>query len=635
MVKTPHLLTLLIAAVPLIAQTTADVSLSSEGHLQYSATFGGKTAIVPSPLGIVIGGQPLGQRATIETVTTSGDLRTYTIRQKDSGFTWSLDLRTFPDGLALRYRIPATKPLEVTREYTSFTFPPGTVAHFASALFQYGYIQRYVQVPTDRIRGKILAPPATFVLPNGLYVALTEANLRNFFGCCFEGTAPNTISVMFAECKGGVREHLPIGMPLTFRNTPVRNPAWTAPLPAGRKEIVTPWRVLMLANSLNDLTANGIIAHVADRPDPALFPNNGKEPWIRPGRSLWTWLYEDKEKRLDYDAILGVIHNASKLGYEYTLLDEGWEKWPQRHPEHPDIKGKSLETILTELCAKAAAQKVGIWVWRPAAPRHANDISVLDPKERERFFSMCARAGVKGLKLDFFHRENVPTVALMETLLREAAKHRLMVVFHGVNKPTGDSITYPNLMAKEAVSGLEGVGWAEKNMARWDIHDATLPFTRWLAGPADYTPVNFRRCCPTTLTFGHQTATAVLFTSPMLILGAEGEDLLKAPADRLFRDIPVTWDESRVLPPSKIGDCAIIARRHGRDWWLAAVGTTPRTLSPDLSFLGEGTWQMTTLEDDAPNRKRLRSTSTEVTAASKPIFPLLKGGGVLLRFTEK
>ena len=159
--------------------------------------------------------------------------------------------------------------------------------------------------------------------------------------------------------------------------------------------------------------------------------------------------------------------------------------------------------------------------------------------------------GVKGLKIDFFHTENLFTVNLMEDILRAAAKEKLMVIFHGVNKPTGDSYTYPNLLAKEAVRGLECVG-AENSWAPgppWPYHDTVLPFTRWLAGPADYTPLNFRAFCHPSVTFAHQLSSIYMFTSPMLIFAADMEDMLASPGRSFIEQVPVTWNETVFVPP--------------------------------------------------------------------------------------
>lgn len=609
-----------------------ELSLTEAGALRQRVLFGDEELIASSPLGIVLDGVALGECEAEVSRKTVGDLTTLTLRNA-TGRVWTVEARTFPDGVAVRYRIPADAPATVTRENTTFTFPSGTTAWYASAVFQYGYTQRYQERKTDDIEGEILAPPATFRLPSGTYAALTEGNLRDFHGCVFEGIGPNAVRVLFAECKGALDAGLAIGMPAKDRNVVVRNHPWQAVCKRGTQEIVTPWRILMVAKDLTGLLNNGILAKVADPPDPKLFPNGGKEPWIRPSRAVWNWLLGRPNSR-GFDVAQALIDDAQKLGYEAVVLDEGWERWPQREKKNPRVQGLDKWGMVAKLCAYGRERGVDVWVWRPGAPRHAKDWQVLDPAERAAFMDACVKAGVKGLKIDFFHRENLPTVQAMEAILEDAAKRRLMVVFHGVNKPTGDSITWPNLMAKEAVSGLECVGWGERNMAPWPVHDATLPFTRWLVGAADYTPVGFGRRCPPATTYAHQVATAVAFTSPALILAADPRDLAQDPLEPFFRDLPVTWDETRALAPSVIGKLAIIARRHGNDWWVAVLnGVEPLDLRLSLDFLVDGAWTLDALEDAAPDRRKLIRRRATVTAADTVGLPQLSGGGALLRFS--
>src|SRR4029078_11297413 len=145
----------------------------------------------------------------------------------------------------------------------------------------------------------------------------------------------------------------------------------------------------------------------------------------------------------------------------------------------------------------------------------------------------------------------------------EAAEHHVMVDFHGANKPTGMDRTWPNELTREAIYGFEHRGHAE-----WGPHDATVRFTRFLAGGADFTPTVFGDRRKET-SWTHQVATAVVFTSALLVYGGPPQRLLHNPAADILRAIPSTWDESIVLPPSEIGEVAVMARRSGRDWFVA------------------------------------------------------------------
>ena len=220
----------------------------------------------------------------------------------------------------------------------------------------------------------------------------------------------------------------------------------------------------------------------------------------------------------------------------------------------------------------------------------------------------------------------------MENILRDAAEQKLMVVFHGVNKPTGDCYTYPNLLAKEAVRGLECVGgegsWAPG--PAWPYHNTVLPFTRWLAGPADYTPLNFRAFCPPSVTFTHQLASIYMFTSPMLILAADMEDMLSCPGRKFIEEVPVVWDENYVLPVSKIGELAAIARRKGDVWYLSVLnGEQEKQVALNLDFLQKGTYKVTYASDKG--RKEIVVNETKVKSGRALKVNLLSGGAYLAK----
>ena len=296
--------------------------------------------------------------------------------------------------------------------------------------------------------------------------------------------------------------------------------------------------------------------------------------------------------------------------------------------------------MLKELVDYARERNVNIWVWRSSSPRSGNktDIGLVDPEERAAFMKKCAEVGVKGLKIDFFHTENLFTVQLMEDILKAAAREKLMVIFHGVNKPTGDSYTYPNLLAKEAVRGLECVGgedsWAPG--PAWPYHNTVLPFTRWLAGPADYTPLNFRAFCPPSITFAHQLASIYMFTSPMLIFAADMEDMLNCPGRKFIEEVPVTWDETLVLPESEIGQLAALARRKGDVWYISVLnGEKARQFSCSLDFLPKGKYTLEVAYDAPDNRKKIEIKT--ITRRQNQTFEqeLLSGGGCLIKLEKK
>jgi alpha-glucosidase len=204
-----------------------------------------------------------------------------------------------------------------------------------------------------------------------------------------------------------------------------------------------------------------------------------------------------------------------------------------------------------------------------------------------------------------------------------------MVNYHGSNKPTGEPRTWPNELVREAVRGME----ASKLTAR-ARHDTTLPFTRFLAGHADYTPVHFgaRRGDSS---WAHQVATAAVFTAPLLTYGANPRNILANPCCEMIKSIPATWDETVVLPVSEIGEIAAFARRSGDTWFLAiANGPTGRTVKVPLSFLGSGKYQAMLVRDSQDDAAAVTTETATLSRTDRFSIELRSGGGFVGRFSK-
>jgi len=205
-----------------------------------------------------------------------------------------------------------------------------------------------------------------------------------------------------------------------------------------------------------------------------------------------------------------------------------------------------------------------------------------------------------------------------------------MVNFHGANKPTGEPRTWPNELVREGVKGME----AGKLTAR-ARHDATLPFTRFLAGHADYTPVHFGARRADT-SWAHQVATAAVFTAPLLTYAAHPKNILDNPCAPMIKSIPAVWDETIVLPVSEIGEIAAFARRSGDTWFLAIVnGPTAKDIKIPLSFLGPGEYQAIFVRDRKDHSGAVQLENTAAKRKDTITIELRAGGGFIGRFSRK
>ena len=535
-----------------------------------------------------------------------------------------VEIKSFDNGIAFRYIIPGETERTVEGENTEFKIAGENQFHYASGPFQYGWLQEYQKRSGDSIKGEILAPPVTIERANNKgFLAISESGLSKYHGMVLLGSSENTLQTAFVSNEGHLKTGKQFGLPESkYNHSVVFGAKWKH-----KGVIKSPWRVVMYGKDLNELVNNDIISSVAPKPSVELFPEGSNTDWIKPGRSFFTWLSERyQRKKNDLKTYRFYIDKASELGLEYVLVDEGWYSWESRK--------KNNWEILSELVDYAKQRNVGIWVWKSSYER--NNIPGFDDAIfRTDFIKRCAEIGVKGIKVDFFHSENYFTVQLMEDILKGAAKYKQLIIYHGVNKPTGDFITYPNLLAKEAVRGLECVGgedsWAPG--LPWTVHNTTLPFTRLLAGPADYCPLHFDRFMPAGTTKAHQIASIYMFTSPMLIFSSDPQDIEKNPAKKYIAEVPVTWDETVVLPQSKIGELALIARRKGSAWYVSCLnGEKEMQLALKLDdFIPEAVNYKLELVQDKKKKSKVEVLKFQHNSSETINLNLRSGGGFLLK----
>jgi alpha-glucosidase len=216
-----------------------------------------------------------------------------------------------------------------------------------------------------------------------------------------------------------------------------------------------------------------------------------------------------------------------------------------------------------------------------------------------------------------------------EALLAMAAKHQCVIDFHGANKPTGRLRTWPNDMLREAVRGMESSRFQER--AR---HETILPFTRYLAGPCDYTTMVFNQRRADS-SWAHQIASLATFHSPMLTIAAHPQSVLDNPAVAVIKSIPPVWDETIVLPDSRIGELSVFARRKDSMWMLAVMAAGPaRSIKVPLSFLGGGEYKAALVRDDMANDAAVSVTNTTARSADTLTIELRSGGGFVGRFSK-
>ena len=585
-------------------------------QLRYQVTRRSQTIIETSQMGILVDGVDLGRDSTAGRIERYRSNENYSTRgvhsvainnrnsvrvsfsHEASKTDYVLEVCVYNDGIAFRYIVPAVgdRDRRVPDEATAFKIPAGSTVWFHDFEGHYEGIHQQKEIG-DVKEGEWAAPPLTIRLPKGAgYAAITEGGLINYAGMGLQADGQRGFRAVLGHA-------LPISHPFDLRYG--KEEAKRLAQPAVIEgTITTPWRVVMIATDLNTLVNCDIVNNVSPPPDKTIFPQGPRTDWVKPGRAVWRYLDGGENT---FDGMKEFSRLAAQLGFEYNVVEGLWQRWP--------------ESQMRELVDYSNQQKVGIWFWK-----HSKDLRT--PEARASFFSLLNRVGVVGTKIDFFDHEAKEIIDLYQALLRTSAEHKIMVEFHGANKPAGESRTWPNEMTREAIRGLEYR--AMETRAR---HNTTLPFTRFLAGHADYTPMHFGERRKET-SWAHQIASAVVFTSPLMIYGAHPKSILENPAADLIRTIPSVWDETFVLPVSEIGEVAAFARRRGDKWFLGIMnGPNARTVKIDLGFLGKPSYQGMLVKDQLNEAAAVRIERINATHKDSLAIEMRTGGGFVARFS--
>jgi len=498
----------------------------------------------------------------------------------NSGF--SLQFRIYNDGVAYRFVTFFKDEIIVKNEISDYVFPEGSHSWYPLETSFMSHNERtFIYSSLDTINNKHLASLPTLFQVNGTNVLVTESDIEDYPGMWLLGAGTGKISGTWAK------------YPDTEKLVRDRDLRVTSTRDYIAKTVGTrtfPWRVFVIAPNDIALLESDLVFKLAP-------PNKISDTkWIKPGHVAWDWWNANNLYGVDFRAGINndtykyYIDFASRNGIEYIILDEGWYKLGNVLEQVPDID-------VQELCKYAESKHVGVilWVvWKSFWDKI--DEAVVQYEEW----------GVKGVKVDFMQRDDQKIVNFYLEAARKTAEHHLLIDFHGAYKPDGLGRTWPNALTREGVKGMENNKWSK------DInpdHDVTIPFTRMVAGPMDYTPgamINMDRSNfnpqftrpESQGTRAHQVALYVIYESPLQMLSDSPSNLIKEQETTDFIvNIPVVWDDIVGLE-GKVGDYLLLARRSGKNWFVGALTDwTSRDMKLNLSFLPAGEYTLDIFQD--------------------------------------
>jgi alpha-glucosidase len=531
---------------------------------------------------------------------------------------YAVAFRVYNEGMAYRFQtsLPQNE-IKVYDEDAVLNFADNFHVYYPKEESFFSHNEReFLYLPVKDVQQSSLASIPAIVDANaGAKLIIADSDVDDYPGLWLRGNSNNSLRATFPayplqeELKGD----------RDFRVTK------TADYIATTKGTRTfPWRIVGVAENDAALITNQLVYLLAKPSQVA------DTSWIKPGKVAWDWYNANNIYGVPFKSGINTatykhyIDFASKHGIEYIILDEGWYKL-----------GNLLEVVpemnVEELVSYGKQRNVGIilWVvWKTLDDQFAPA------------FEQFSKWGVKGLKVDFMQRDDQKLMNFYDRVTREAAKRRLLVDYHGGIRPATLTRTWPNLLTVEGVRGLEQSKWSKFANPE---HNVTLPFTRMLLGPMDYTPGammnsglerNFAPVFERPMSLGtrcQQLAMYVVYESALQMLADSPSHYLREPEImRFLGPVPAVWHETKVLH-AKMGDYIVIARRNGRDWYVGALNDwSARELQLEFSFLSRGKYELERYEDGA-NADRSGNDYRRVTNAvdnkTRLSIKLAPGGG--------
>lgn len=580
-------------------QVKATVSVGEQ--LTYNLAYGNETLLDNCTLGMEVGEEKLGTNPKVvrasrknvsETITPVVPLKYATVDNHYNQLLlkfrggYSIEFRAFNNGFAYRFITDRKGSMEVRNETFDLHFPGDYLLHMQQpGGFKTSYEEEYRHVESKEWKesDRMALLPLLIDTRKDCKILFSESDLSDYPGMFLKSRGANSVEAVFPR------------VPLEFgedgdRSQKILKEADYIARTEGKRNF--PWRYFVIAPNDGALIENTMTLQLAEK---NVLDDTS---WIKPGQASWEWWNGatpygpdvNFEAGCNLDTYKYFIDFAAHYGIPYIIMDEGWAM-STRDPYTPNPK-----VDVHELIRYGKEKNVGIVLW----------LTWLTVENNFGLFETFEKWGVKGVKIDFMDRSDQWMVNFYERVAKEAAKHHLLVDFHGSFKPSGLEYKYPNVISYEGVRGMEQMGGCRPD------NSVYLPFIRNAVGPMDYTPGAmlsmqpevYRSERPNSASIGtraYQMALFVIFESGLQMM-ADNPTLYyrNDECTRFLTQVPQTWDETIALK-AKVGEYVIVAKRKGEKWYIGGMTNNQqkeRTFDIALDFLPEGkTCKITSFED--------------------------------------
>ncbi len=552
---------------------------------------------------------------------------------------YSLVFRAYNQGVAYRFAATLKDEIQVRSEEVNLNFSQDnqTIVPYVNKKSPSSFDEQFFNsfentyIPgklSELDKSRLMFLPVVVGLNDGKKLCFTEADLESYPGLYLNKGEGNSLKGVFAPYPKQIKQ----GGHNMLQGLVMEREAYIAKVQGTRS---FPWRVFAVSVTDKELLNNDLVYQLAS-------PSRVSDvSWVKPGKVAWDWWNDWNIYGVDFRAGVNnetykyYIDFAASQGIEYVILDEGWAVNKQA-----DLMQIIPEIDIQQLVDYGKSKNVGIILW--AGYWAVN-------RDMENVCKTYSEMGVKGFKVDFMDRDDQAMVEFYYRCAETAAKYKLMVDYHGAYKPTGLHRTYPNVINFEGVHGLEQLKWSPPSVDMV-TYDVTMPYIRMLAGPMDYTQGamrnatrdNYRPINTEPMSQGtrcRQLAEYVVFDSPFNMLCDNPSNYLnELECTKFIAEIPTVWDQTRSID-GKIGEYIVLARQKDGVWYVGGMTNwDKRDVTVDLSFLGEGDFELEIFRDGVNADRAARDYKHEtvrVPANKKLAATLMPGGGFAAKISKK
>ena len=538
---------------------------------------------------------------------------------------YSLIFRLYNDGIAYRFKTALKGDLIVYDEEVEYRFwdNHNMLSHIVDS-YTTSFEKLYTRQTLRQVTPENLISLPSTIIADKVRLTVLESDLFNYPGMYLSKSINHAhrsyLTAKFAKYPAEWVQN-------NFRLKITERADYIAKTTGSR---LFPWRAISIARSDIEMADSDLVYKLAR-------PSEIDASWVKPGKVAWDWWNALNLQGVDFETGINdktyeyFIDFAARNNIEYVIMDEGWSDQFDVLLPTPMIDMEHLTQY-----AKDKGVKLILWaVW------HTID------KQYKEAFELFERWGIAGVKIDFIDRDDQIAIEFYERMIKEAAKHHLLIDYHGCSKPTGLHRTYPNLINYEGVHGGE---YNKFNDEETPSHNVDIAFTRMMAGPMDYTPGAMSNSIqgdyhvsyynPQSMgTRCHQLGMFVVYFAPLQMLCDAPTAYEKYPDILSFlSEVPTTWDDTKAIE-GEVGEYVVIARKKGDDWYIGGLNNwTEREVTIDLSkIIEEGNYKASLLIDGINANRNAEDYQYEEKSVSnndKLKITMKKGGGFAIRLNK-